>query len=743
MTSAPAASLSQLQHRRPLITPLGWCGIIGLGLLFVLVHGTYLERLFRIVTHASGDNLLQLLLSALTADSWNADWSHALIVPLISAYYIFHHRHTLAQARARVWFPALPLVFLGLVGYAFWVYPGRNDMFQGYSMLITLFGLVWFLLGPEPMRVLWFPIAFLVFGIKIADALWERIAWELQQVASMGAMFALKFFTAFLDFDVARRGTTLDLIFVSGGVPVHESLNVAEACSGLRSLMAFIALGTAMAFLWGRPWWQRIIMVLASVPIAVGVNIARVTAIGLLYLVDPKYAHGDFHTMVGMLMLIPAAGLFLLLGWIMDRIIVRDDEESPPAGAGPAASHDPKPPQPQTDSSEGISAADVRKLLPIAGAALVIGALAMAVTAGIYWLMFTAGAPLDTGSWQLNMIVLMAWISLPAAIVGSVIGIAAWKGLAPLARRLPDVGGAPAVRLTAMALVAGVLVTMAAGQTAVVRALDVVLIKKPVPMRHPLVMIPSTVGQWELLREDPPLPREQVEELGTEQYISRIYRDTDWPSDEPGGIVRLHVAYYTGTTDTVPHVPDRCFVAGGLQGIGKGITELTLATDGFRRDPVHGGWLADVQPRRGDQPLPHVRLPETRFDATYFTFGAPSRSGRQANSEQLENVIYFFAANGKFLPTPNAVRSQGFDTSDQYSYYCKVEVQMFGISDPAVAATRASDFLSSMLPEVMACLPDWVDVSEGRWPADNADIESVPRQMQGGGKPQTSEDAQS
>ena len=74
------------------------------------------------------------------------------------------------------------------------------------------------------------------------------------------------------------------------------------------------------------------------------------------------------------------------------------------------------------------------------------------------------------------------------------------------------------------------------------------------------------------------------------------------------------------------------------------------------------------------------------------------------------NII---AANGKFLSTPEAVRLQGFDPRDRYSYYCKIEVGLMGIGDPERAVEQASLFLSAVMPEIMACLPDWDRVSSG------------------------------
>lgn len=79
-------------------------------------------------------------------------------------------------------------------------------------------------------------------------------------------------------------------------------------------------------------------------------------------------------------------------------------------------------------------------------------------------------------------------------------------------------------------------------------------------------------------------------------------------------------------------------------------------------------------------------------------------------------MIYFFAANGRFLATPDHVRLQGFDLADRYSYYCKIEVGVHLVKDPEQAVELAGRFLSELLPEIMTCLPDWVDVLEGRWP---------------------------
>jgi exosortase len=109
------------------------------------------------------------------------------------------------------------------------------------------------------------------------------------------------------------------------GVQLEPPLDVAEACSGMRLLMAFLALGVAMAYLHYRPAWQRLILLCSTIPIAILCNIVRVTVTGFIYILgDPKYAQGIWHDGLGMLMLPLAFGLYGLLAWIMSNFFVEE-----------------------------------------------------------------------------------------------------------------------------------------------------------------------------------------------------------------------------------------------------------------------------------------------------------------------------------------------------------------------------------------------------------------------------------
>ncbi|MGB2987212.1 MAG: exosortase/archaeosortase family protein, partial [Phycisphaerae bacterium] len=123
--------------------------------------------------------------------------------------------------------------------------------------------------------------------------------------------------------------------YVMPGMP-PDSLKVEEACSGMRSLMAFVTLGVAMAYLGERPTWQRIVMILTCLPIAVLCNTIRVTVTGLLIVTGhPELARGTAHQMLGILMFGIALGLFALVGTVVDHLFVEEpgDETGEP---GPA-----------------------------------------------------------------------------------------------------------------------------------------------------------------------------------------------------------------------------------------------------------------------------------------------------------------------------------------------------------------------------------------------------------------------
>ena len=625
------------------------------------------------------------------------NWSHILVVPAISAYYVYLHRDRLRRIPASISWWGLSLVFVGLLSYVWWIYPGRNDMFRGLSMILCLFGCVWFVQGGRRMQLLWFPVAYLALAVKIPDSIWQQIAFQLQQIASAGSEVTLTIAGALLDFRVQAEAQDFVMTWFDGTTYEEARFSIAEACSGLRMLMAFVALGVALAFLWDRFWWQRLIMVSMAIPIALAVNIGRVTTLGVLNLWDPELARGDAHIMVGMLMLLPAGALFLLLGWVLDRVIVVD--EAPDAAPPPAAGSVPAAGPADPDASAASPSGGKRRVgrLPALG----VAGLTLAALGGLGYLGFLdAVAAVD----------LIGWLP-PAGSAAAVLGLLLLAaGVLVLLRRhrLQWRGG--------LAVLTGVFVGSSVALSTVVSATQTVLIKEEVPLRHQLVNLPRDVGPWTFVRDQPPLDKDRQAELGTADYITRTYRDTRLAEDDPAAYASVHIAYYTGMIDTVPHVPDRCWVAAGMTPGPSELVSIGIDPVDSASDPAGVRVPTKLQRPDGER---FARLPGLEVPATRFTGFAPERPDEPLSAN------YFFVANGGFHATPNMVRLQGFNLRDRYSYYCKVEVMLPALRDPNAAASQTADLLGHLLPEVMAALPDWTDVRSGAWPPD-ADAADVP-----------------
>lgn len=258
-----------------------------------------------------------------------SDWGHAFAIPVISGYMIWRVRERILSTPRSVFWPGLAPLLLGISCYFFFsIGPVSNHMLQGFSAVLSLFGVVLLLLGPRMMRLLFLPIAYTVFAITYSRRVMIELTTKLQFVASQGAEVLLQVTGAVAGFQVERSGNVLTVIESSGAM---HPMNVAEACSGLRMVIAFVALAGAVALLGTSLWWQRVALLLVSIPVAIFLNIVRVAVLGLLTLVDPGLAEGEAHTLIGTLLLIPGFGLFMLIVWVLKKAIREDPS---PAAAG-------------------------------------------------------------------------------------------------------------------------------------------------------------------------------------------------------------------------------------------------------------------------------------------------------------------------------------------------------------------------------------------------------------------------
>ncbi len=280
-----------------------------------------------------------VLLAILVATFWNfisaqvryairspADWGHTLIIPGIAASFVWMRRRELLAEPFRPAWLGLPILVVGVGLYILCTFGpsafALHHNARGLSFGVSLFGLALLLLGWRAMGYLWFPIAYIVvFGQTVTDRILNVVTFRLQDISARGADVMLNL----VGIDTDRSGNTLTVW--RDGVP--HPLNVAEACSGMRMLLAFLALGVAIAYTGLRRPWQRAALVLLAVPVAVAVNVLRVVSLGVLSLFDVEMAAGEFHHLVGLIWLVPALLIFLGILWILRRMVV----ESPgPSG---------------------------------------------------------------------------------------------------------------------------------------------------------------------------------------------------------------------------------------------------------------------------------------------------------------------------------------------------------------------------------------------------------------------------
>lgn len=251
-----------------------------------------------------------------------SDWGHTLIIPAVGVYLAWLRRDELLAAPFRPCWPALVLLLLGVGWYALCVI-GPKPLFhhnlQAAGVTLALFGATWTILGTRAMRVLWFPLLYVcVFSQTLSERMLSKVTFLLQDFAALGAYGVL----LVLGLDADRSGNTITVM--SEGV--SHPLNVAEACSGMRMVVAFTALGTFLAATQMRGIVQRTLMVLAAIPVAVAVNILRIVTLGILSLADSNFATGEFHHFIGLLWMLPGLLLFLGVQWVINNIMVDDRE---------------------------------------------------------------------------------------------------------------------------------------------------------------------------------------------------------------------------------------------------------------------------------------------------------------------------------------------------------------------------------------------------------------------------------
>ena len=228
------------------------------------------------------------------------DYSHGVLVAPFAGYLAWRRRDRLREAPLRPsWWGAgfLATAFaMRLVGLR--CYYGS---LESLSFVVAVWGLVVLLAGWQATRLLAGPLLFLVLMVPPPSLAAAAITLPLQRFAASTSAWVLEL----MGWHVAREGNVLRL-------PL-QSLEVAEACGGLRMVFAVVTLGAAMACLLRRPLWERLVVVLSTVPVGILVNVVRVVITGVVSEVGwGALSVGRTHDVAGWLMM-PVA--ILLLWW--------------------------------------------------------------------------------------------------------------------------------------------------------------------------------------------------------------------------------------------------------------------------------------------------------------------------------------------------------------------------------------------------------------------------------------------
>lgn len=241
-------------------------------------------------------------LTRLVAQWWHdPNFSHGFVVPAFSAFLLWQRRASLARMSLKPSWAGVGVVALALavliVGQT-----GAELFLARLSLLLLASGLIALFLGWHYLQAVLFPMGFLVLMIPIPAIVFNQITFPLQLLASRLATEGL----SWLGVPVLREGNIIVLPAMA--------LEVAEACSGIRSLMSLATLAIIYGYLMDRNVSVRVLLAVASVPIAVLANGSRIVGTGLLVQYwDPDKAEGFFHAFSGWLIFVVSLGMLYVL----------------------------------------------------------------------------------------------------------------------------------------------------------------------------------------------------------------------------------------------------------------------------------------------------------------------------------------------------------------------------------------------------------------------------------------------
>jgi exosortase len=259
------------------------------------------------------------------AQDWRTDdnYSHGFLILPLAAYFAFERRNRLAALLVRpqtvlgglVVSASLALLAAGTLGSEFFL--------TRISFVGALAGSVLFLYGVDHLRLLAFPLAFLFLMIPIPAILFNQVAFPLQLLASRVGEDVM----TLAGVPVLREGNVIVL--------ATTTLEVAEACSGIRSLISLLTLGIVLGYFMDTRPAVRVGLAIATIPLAIATNALRVAGTGIAaHYWSPQIADGFFHTFSGWLVFGTALVLLLAVAQLL-RKLLPDSPRGPAGGPSP------------------------------------------------------------------------------------------------------------------------------------------------------------------------------------------------------------------------------------------------------------------------------------------------------------------------------------------------------------------------------------------------------------------------
>lgn len=248
---------------------------------------------------------LPVLISLAKDWSANDNYSHGFFIPLISGYMVYSMKEKLRYLTIQPVNWGLLFMIAGL-GQLYIARVGSEYFLQRTSLILVLIGMSFFLWGSAPTRKLMLPFCYLVFMIPIPAIIWNKIAFPMQLFSSVITAEVVRF----IGIPIFREGNVLHL--------AQTTLEVVDACSGLRSLTTMFALAAALAWFTNFTQWKKWLLFLMAAPVAIFANTVRLTATAVLADVyGEQAAQGFLHEFSGIFTFIFGLSLLILINKIL------------------------------------------------------------------------------------------------------------------------------------------------------------------------------------------------------------------------------------------------------------------------------------------------------------------------------------------------------------------------------------------------------------------------------------------